>query len=58
MAASYSGTLSVKHSLDTRFILEQEWYKQLFPKTELSKKHNVKQKFLTSKNGFRFANKC
>ena len=55
LAASYSQTLSVKHSLDCRFILSSEWYKQMFPKTTLSKNHNLKSKFLTSLNGFRFA---
>ena len=55
MSASYSQVLSTKHSLDCRFILTADWYKQLFPQTILSKKHNQKSKFLTSLNGFRFA---
>lgn len=55
MVASYSSILSVKHSLDCRFVMESEWYKRLFPGTILSKKHNQKSKFLTSCNGFRFA---
>lgn len=55
MAASYSSVLSVKHSLDTKLVLESDWYQKLFPKTKLSRKHNCKNKFLTTKNGFRFA---
>ncbi len=55
MAASYSSVLSVKHSLDTKLVLESEWYKYIFPNTKISKKHNCKNKFLTSENGFRFA---
>lgn len=55
IAASYSQTLSLKHSLDCRFILASDWYNELFPKTVLNKKHNQKSKFLTSLNGFRFA---
>lgn len=55
MVASYSHMLSIKHSLDCRLILQSPWYKQLFPHTILSKKHNQKSKFLTSENGFRFA---
>lgn len=55
MAASYSSVLSVKHSLDTKLVLESDWYKKLFPKTRLSRKHNCKNKFLTTQNGFRFA---
>ncbi len=55
MAASYSSTLSIKHSLDCRLVASADWYKQLFPNTKLSKKHNQKSKFLTTENGFRFA---
>ncbi|KJV90046.1 phage terminase large subunit [Rickettsia bellii] len=55
MLASYSQMLSVKHSLDCRFILNSDWYKELFPNTILSKTHNQKSKFLTTANGFRFA---
>lgn len=55
MAASYSQILSIKHSLDCRFIMSSEWYMRIFPKTILSKKHNQKSKFLTTLNGFRFA---
>jgi len=55
MSASYSQILSIKHSLDCRFVLTSSWYHDLFPKTILSKKHNQKSKFLTSLNGFRFA---
>ncbi|KAF8818499.1 phage terminase large subunit [Rickettsia endosymbiont of Cardiosporidium cionae] len=55
MAASYSSVLSTKHSVDTRFILLSDWYKNLFTNTILSKTHNQKSKFLTNQNGFRFA---
>jgi hypothetical protein len=55
MAASYSSVLSIKHSLDCRLVLSSKWYRDLFPNTVLSKKHNQKSKFLTSENGFRFA---
>lgn len=55
MAASYSATLSIKHSLDCRMVLSSDWYKALFPNTVLSRKHNQKSKFLTDQNGFRFA---
>jgi predicted phage terminase large subunit-like protein len=55
MAASYSSVLSDKHSLDTKLVLESDWYLKLFPNTKLSKKHNCKSKFLTTQNGFRFA---
>ena len=55
MAASYSSILSIKHSLDCRLVVNASWYKELFPLTKLSKKHNQKSKFLTTDNGFRFA---
>lgn len=55
IAASFAKTLSVKHSLDTRFIMESDWYRKLFPATLLSSKQNQKTKFLTSKGGFRMA---
>ncbi len=55
MAASYSSTLSVKHSMDCRLVLSSDWFTELFPQTKLSKKHNQKSKFLTTNNGFRFA---
>ncbi|WP_245207373.1 hypothetical protein [Rickettsia fournieri] len=55
MVVSYSQILSIKHSLDCRFILNFDWYKELFPSTILSKPHNQKSKFLTTANGFRFA---
>lgn len=55
IAASYSNVLSLKHSLDCKLAVSSNWYKQIFPKTVLSKRHNQKSKFLTSLNGFRFA---
>lgn len=55
MAASYSSILSIKHSLDCRFVLSSNWYQKLFPHTILNTKQNEKSKFLTSQNGFRFA---
>lgn len=55
MSASYSQVLSVKHSLDCRFVLTSDWYNQVFPKTILSKTHNQRSKFMTKDNGFRFA---
>lgn len=55
MSASYSQILSIRHSLDCRFIISSNWYKSIFPRTILSNQHNQKSKFLTSVNGFRFA---
>ena len=55
IVASYANSLSLKHSLDCRNIMESSWYKEIFPKTILSKKQNQKSKFMTSQNGFRMA---
>lgn len=55
ITASFAKSLSIKHSLDTRFIMESDWYRDLFPGTILSSKQNQKSKFLTSKGGFRMA---
>lgn len=55
MAASYSQTLSNKHSQDCRLIMMSNWYKELFPYTEIAKGENQKSKFVTTKRGFRFA---
>lgn len=55
LVASYANSLSVKHSLDTRTVMNEIWYQQLYPNTILSKTHNLKTKFLTTKNGFRLS---
>ena len=55
MVASYSQILSNKLSMDTRFIMNSQWYQDLFPGTRIHKKQNQKSKFMTTKYGFRFA---
>ncbi len=55
IVSSYSRALAVKHSLDSRLILKEDWYKYLFPDTELSKDQKEKTKYLTTKRGFRLA---
>lgn len=55
MAASYAASLSVKHSVDCRHILQAPWYRALFPATVLTRDQNTKHKFMTTKHGFRFA---
>jgi predicted phage terminase large subunit-like protein len=53
IVASYSQSLSNKHSIDCRSVMLAEWYQELFPNTIV--KLNQKNKFTTSKEGFRFA---
>jgi predicted phage terminase large subunit-like protein len=55
VVASYSEHLSIKHSLDCRAIMQSQWYQELFPETVISKSHNRKNKFMTTKFGFRMA---
>jgi hypothetical protein len=55
MAASYSSTLSIKHSVDTRLVLASDWYRDVFPNTIICNDQNEKSKFVTTERGFRFA---
>lgn len=55
ISTSYSNNLSVKHSCDVRYIMGCKWYKNLFPNTQISYGADTKQKFLTTKQGFRLA---
>lgn len=55
IAASYAATLSMKHSIDTRLIMETNWYRQLFPGTQIVRDQNTKTKFVTSERGHRIA---
>lgn len=53
IAGSYSMQLAIKHSIDCKSIMLSEWYKNLFPKTIISKSLNTKDRFLTTEHGFR-----
>lgn len=55
MAASYSQSLSVKHALDCRHILQSEWYQQVFADTRIAADQNEKHKCVTTQRGQRFA---
>ncbi|WCR52985.1 MAG: hypothetical protein PG981_000007 [Wolbachia endosymbiont of Ctenocephalides orientis wCori] len=55
IVVSYSQHLSEKHSLDTRCVMQSDWYKKLFPEVKLSKDQNTKYKFQTVQRGFRIA---
>lgn len=41
--------------MDCRFVVGSRWFQSVFPHTKLSKKHNQKAKFMTTRHGFRFA---
>lgn len=55
IAASYSSSLSIKHSIDCRLVIESPWYKRLFPETVIADDQNTKNKFMTTARGQRFA---
>lgn len=55
IAASYSASLAIKHSLDTRLVMNAPWYQSVFPKTRLARDQNEKRKFVTTRRGYRFA---
>jgi len=53
--SSYAQSLANKLSIDTRLIMEQEWYSDSFQNTQFSKDQNEKHKFTTTQRGFRLA---
>lgn len=55
MAASYSASLAIRHSLDCRAVMLSGWYRELFQDTQLARDQNEKHKFMTTARGFRFA---
>ena len=55
IVASYAEHLSIKHSIDCRALMQSDWYKSIFPKTALSSTQNKKNKYMTTKFGFRMA---
>lgn len=55
IAASYSASLSKKHNIDCRLVLQSPWYRRVFPRTMLAPDQNEKHKFDTTARGMRFA---
>jgi predicted phage terminase large subunit-like protein len=55
MVVSYSEHLSTKHSLDCRAVMQSKWYQELFPGTIISNSCNKKNKYVTTKFGFRMS---
>ena len=50
MCLSYGQDLAIKHGDDMRYVMEQDWYKSLFPKTRI-KKSNQDQLITTQMGG-------
>lgn len=55
IVSSYAQSLSLKHSLDCRLVMQSEWYRQVFQQTLLASDQNEKGKFLTTRRGMRLA---
>ncbi len=55
ISVSYSQALSLKHSIDSRALVESKWFKQCFKDCALLADQNEKHKFMTEQRGFRFA---
>ena len=52
---SYSASLSVKHSLDRRRVLESDWYRARYPQVALVSDQNEKTEYENSARGVMFA---
>ncbi len=55
ISASYAQSLSIKHALDTRLVLQSEWYRALFPELLITRDQNEKDKIVTTARGHRMA---
>lgn len=55
LSASYSQKLSTSHSIDTRHVINSEWYKHTFPETRIERDQNEKTKIKTTARGHRIA---
>lgn len=55
IAASYSHSLSLKHSTDCRLIIKSDWYASAFPNVNLAEDQDTKEKFVTTQRGMRYA---
>lgn len=55
ISASYAQSLSTKHAVDTRLVMQSTWYRAMFPGVRLSADQNEKDKFVTTARGHRIA---
>lgn len=55
ISASYSQHLSIKHALDSKFLINSKFFNLVFPELILHSDQNKKEKFTTTKQGFRFS---
>jgi len=55
ICVSYANDLAVKHSIDTRIVMESAWFKRCFPHARLNPAKNTQHEFMTKKLGYRLA---
>ncbi|MBT7953070.1 MAG: terminase, partial [Gammaproteobacteria bacterium] len=55
ICVSYANDLAIKHSLDTRIVMESDWYRRCFPHAGLNPNKNTQHEFMTTKLGYRLA---
>lgn len=55
ICASYADDLARKLSVDTRSIIESDWYRDLFPRLEISPRRRRTSDLMTTQQGYRFA---
>jgi len=54
VCASYSAELASKAALDSRSIMNSEWYRRLFPGTRIGRLRDQECDFITTRRGGRF----
>ncbi|WP_375462288.1 phage terminase large subunit [uncultured Enterovirga sp.] len=55
MGVSYNADIAAMFARDTRTVMEEEWYRRLFPNTRLSRRRSADMDFVTTKRGGRYA---
>lgn len=55
ICASYSEKLASKHALDSRAVMEADWYRRIFPFTRISREKNTELNFVTTRHGYRYS---
>lgn len=55
IAGSYAKSLSEKHSMDAQLVMNQPWYRSVFPDVAIDNRQATKSKFVTEQRGHRLA---
>jgi len=55
ICVSYAQELALKHSLDTRAVMESDWYRRIFPRTRIHPDRNTQLEVMTTLRGLRLA---